>query len=46
MIVVGKGREDVKVSDAFLRILVLTREENTDVCERRLLPGRGVLNGK
>ena len=43
---VGKGREDVKVSDAFLRISVLRREENKDVSEHRLLLGRGVLNGK
>lgn len=43
---VGKGREDVRVSNAFLRILVLRREENMGVSERKLLLGRGVLNGK
>ena len=42
---VGKGREDARVRNAFLRILVLRREENMDVSEQRLPLGRGVLNG-
>lgn len=43
---VGKGREDIRISHAFLRKLVLRREENLDVSWHRLLHHRGLLWGK
>lgn len=46
MIMVGKGREDIVSSDAFLRKLVLRREKSLDVSGHRLLNGRGLLRGK
>ena len=46
MTVVGKRREAVRGSNAFLRISVRRSEDNINVSEHRLLLGRGVLNGK
>lgn len=41
-----RKREDIRISNAFLRKLVLRREENLDVSGHRLLHRRGLLWGK